>query len=121
MRDNEVINEPFYKELYEMCNNGSAWIIHNAAKKIASLGFLNKSKLGKKIKLYVDTIGKAILTDEGGKYALPLMMTLAYFILPFDAVPDMLLPIGLIDDLGVLTTGYMISKKLMKASRSCGS
>jgi len=123
MRDNEVeIPEPFYKELYELCNNASIWIIHKATEKISSMKFLSKSKLGHKIKLYVKTISDAIVTEQGSKYALPLMMTIAYFILPFDAVPDMMIPIGLLDDLGILTTGYMISKKLLRASTGkCGS
>jgi len=121
MRDNEVeIAEPFYKELYDLCNNGSIWLIHKVSEKIGSMKLLDKSKLGRKIKLYVETISNAIITEQGSKYALPLMMTIAYFILPFDAVPDMMIPLGLLDDLGILTTGYMISRKLLRASRGKG-
>ena len=121
MRDDEI-TEPFYKELYDLCNNGSIWLIHTATKKMSSIKTLNRSKLGRKIKLYIETISDAIITQEGSKYALPLMMTIAYFILPFDAVPDMMIPVGMLDDLGILTTGYIISKKLLRSSAGkCGS
>jgi uncharacterized membrane protein YkvA (DUF1232 family) len=103
----------FYKELYEMCNNGSIWLIHKASEKLSKFKLMSKTKFGRKIKEYVETISSAVLTDEGGKYALPLMLTIAYFILPIDAVPDMLIPAGLLDDLGVLTTGFILSKKIV--------
>lgn len=108
----------FYKELYQLCNNGSIWLIHKASEKIGKFKLLAKTKLGRKIKEYVETISEAVLTEQGGKYALPLMLTIAYFIMPIDAVPDMLIPAGLIDDLGVLTTGFLLSKKLVKSNKS---
>ncbi|MBP1852283.1 YkvA family protein [Rhizobium halophytocola] len=45
-----------------------------------------------------------------------LLAALGYFVLPFDAVPDMLAFIGFGDDLAVLTTAITLVRGHMKAS-----
>lgn len=42
-----------------------------------------------------------------------LLAALAYFILPFDAIPDMLAGIGFTDDLAVLTTAVALMRSHM--------
>ena len=110
------MEDNYAKDLLNLVKNGSAWLLAEAAHLLSTVPILNKTRLGLRISDMLDIISTALLTEEGSKHGLPLLLAIAYFIFPIDAIPDFIIPLGFIDDVAVLAGAARAAKGIIESA-----
>ena len=110
------MEDNYAKDLLILVKNASAWLLAEATHLLSRVPILNKTRLGFRISNMLDTISRALLTEEGSKYGLPLLLAIAYFIFPIDAIPDFIIPLGFMDDVAVLAGAARAAKGIIESA-----
>jgi len=92
---------PYLKKVYELVNKGSYHVLAKALNKISKTKILKKMIVGKIILKFVY---KAQLKLNRNKNAtFPILIGLAYFVIPTDVIADFIPVAGYVDDAYVIT------------------
>lgn len=91
---------PYLKKVYSLANKGSYKVISKALAKLSKLKFLEKTIAGKVIMRFVVNAQRKI--DVNKNVAFPVLVALAYFVVPTDVIADFIPIAGYVDDAYVM-------------------
>jgi uncharacterized membrane protein YkvA (DUF1232 family) len=91
---------PYLKKVYSLANKGSYKVISKTLAKLSKLKFLEKTIAGKVIMRFVANAQKRINANQN--VAFPVLVALAYFVIPTDVMADFIPIAGYVDDAYVM-------------------